>query len=163
MNKPNKNIEAIYELSPMQQGMLFHSIYSDEESNYFEQLTSTLAGNLNVDALKQAWENVLERHTILRTSFVYKKLDKMLQVVHKSVELPFNFEDWRNKKKEMQISDLNDFLTHDKEIGFNLSKAPLMRITIIQIETNKYELIWSYHHLLLDGWSLPIIFKDHII
>lgn len=160
MTKQNKNIEAIFELSPMQQGMLFHSIYNINSDNYFEQLSVTISGSLDINCFQQAWNLVLKKHSVLRTSFVYKKLDKMLQVVHNKIELPFSFYDWINKCEEIQNVEMNDFLENDRKTGFNLNKAPLMRIALFKLSGKKYKLIWSHHHILFDGWSLPIILKD---
>jgi len=163
MSNAKKNIEAIYELSPMQQGMLFHTIYNNESDNYFEQLNVTLVADLNIDAFKQSWEQVINRYSVLRTSFVYKKLDKMLQVVHKELELPFKFEDWSDKDEEIQLQEIENYLIQDKKKGFNLSKAPLQRIKLIKLNDKTYKLIWSHHHILLDGWSLPLILRDLFI
>ena len=160
MNKQNKNIEAIYELSPMQQGMLFHTIYNSASGDYLEQLSATLITDINISAFKKAWEEVVERHSVLRTSFVYKKLSKMLQVVHKRVELPFIFEDWTEKSNDIQEKKIKEFLINDRKKGFNLNKAPLLRISLIKLAESKYKLIWSHHHILIDGWSLPIILQE---
>jgi len=163
MSNQNKNIEAIYELSPMQQGMLFHTIYEENSSNYFEQFSVTLHGEINLSAFKEAWDKIIERHTVLRTSFVYKKLDKLLQIVHKTIELPFTFTDFSDHDEETQNILFNEFLEQDKNKKFNLSKAPLQRINLIRFAENKYKLIWSHHHILVDGWSLPIILQELIL
>ncbi|MFZ1289536.1 MAG: amino acid adenylation domain-containing protein [Melioribacteraceae bacterium] len=160
MSKQNKNIESIYELTPMQQGMLFHSIYNPNSKNYFEQLSVTISGELNIDDFKQAWILILKKYNILRTSFIYKKLDKMFQVVHNDVELPFIFFDWTSQSKDIQKTELNNYFELDKEKGFSLNKAPLMRISLIRLFEKKYKLIWSHHHILFDGWSLPIVLRD---
>lgn len=97
-----KNIEAIYPLSPMQQGMLFHYIYNPESATYFEQFQAKFKGDLDVNSFQAAWQTIINRHAVLRTSFVWKKLDKMLQVVHKEVDFPFEILDWRNLDSEKQ-------------------------------------------------------------
>ncbi|MCP5063935.1 MAG: amino acid adenylation domain-containing protein, partial [Ignavibacteriae bacterium] len=160
MSNAKKNIEAIYELSQMQQGMLFHTIYNSDSNNYFEQLTVTLIADLDLVAFKKSWKEVINRYSVLRTSFVYKKLDKMLQVVHKKLELPFTFKDWSDKTEDTQNKEIEEFLVQDKKKGFNLGKAPLQRIMLIKLEEKKYKLVWSHHHILIDGWSLPLILKD---
>ena len=137
----NKNIEAIYELSPMQQGMLFHSIYQENSGNYFEQISVTLAGDLNVSIFKSSWKEILQRHSVLRTSFVYKKIDKMLQIVHENLELPFFFEDWSAEQKEDHVNRIKEFLKKDKKLGFNLNKAPLLRIYLIKVDFYKLEIL----------------------
>ena len=97
-----KDIEAVYPLSPMQQGMLFHSLKNPETGVYFEQLTCSLLGDVDVPAFEKAFKTVLERHSVLRTAFVWKKLDRLLQVVHRNVELPLVVLDWSDLSKEEQ-------------------------------------------------------------
>jgi len=79
----NKNIEDIYELSPVQQGILFHSLYAPQLGLYFIQFSYTVRGHLNLVAFERAWQQVAARHTILRTSFYWEEIDKPLQVVHR--------------------------------------------------------------------------------
>ena len=141
----------------MQQGLLFHTLYAPDSGVYFNQFSCTLNGNLNVEALRQAWQQVVERHPILRTSF-YWELDKPLQVVHQQVELPWQDYDWRGVSASEQ--QLEAFLQADRAQGFDLNQAPLMRFTLMRLNKDIYQFIWSHHHLLLDGWSLPIILKE---
>ena len=156
----NKNIESIYPLSPMQEGLLFHTLYEGESGVYFEQLSLTLSGNLNVTAFEQAWGKVVERHPVLRTLFVWENSKKPLQVVRKKVSLPWNNYDWRNLSAVEQEEKFKTFLQVDIDKGFELDKAPLMRNTLIQLTDRTYKFIWSSHHLLTDGWCLPVILKE---
>jgi amino acid adenylation domain-containing protein len=157
-----KNIEDIYPLSPMQQGMLFHSLYAPTSGMYVEQLSFELNGNLDVAAFKQAWQEVLNRHSVLRTAFVWENLEKPLQVVGRQVSLPWQQLDWRELSSIEQQQQLEALLEAEQKRGFELSKAPLMNLTLIQLAENPYQFIWNHHHLLLDGWSLPLIFKEVI-
>ena len=88
-------IENIYRLSPMQEGMLLHALAEPEMAMYFEQLGCTLQGDLNIPAFRQAWQRVVRRHSVLRTSFLWDRPDKPLQLVHQEVEIPWEIEDWR--------------------------------------------------------------------
>ncbi|MFB2976515.1 amino acid adenylation domain-containing protein [Microseira sp. BLCC-F43] len=157
-----KNIEDIYPLSPMQQGMLFHSLYAPTSGMYVEQLSLELNGNLDVAAFKQAWQEVLNRHSVLRTAFVWENLEKPLQVVGRQVSLPWQQLDWRELSSVEQQQQLEALLETEQKRGFELSKAPLMNLTLIQLAESSYQFIWNHHHLLLDGWSLPLIFKEVI-
>ncbi|KAA3617205.1 MAG: amino acid adenylation domain-containing protein [Calditrichaeota bacterium] len=159
-NKKQKNIEAIYPLSPMQQGMLFHTLYEPGSSTYFEQIYFNLIGDLDVKLFQQALQKTVDRHAVLRTSFVWKKLDKLLQVVHKDVELPFTFEDWRTKSKKQQEQDFQKILSTEKEKGFDLAQPQLIRVSLFQITDTNFQILWNNHHILFDGWSVPVIFKD---
>ncbi|MEH2381351.1 MAG: amino acid adenylation domain-containing protein [Nostoc sp.] len=156
----NKNIESIYPLSPMQQGMLFHTLYEPESGVYLEQFCLTLSGNLDIIVLQQACLRVVKRHPVLRTLVVWEKQEEPLQVVCKQVELPWQNYDWRSLSATEQQERLEAFLQADRVQGFVLDKAPLMRFTLIQIADDTYEFVWSFHHLLIDGWSWPILCKE---
>ncbi|MBE8997953.1 amino acid adenylation domain-containing protein [Nostoc sp. LEGE 12447] len=156
----NKNIESIYPLSPMQQGMLFHTLYEPESGVYLEQFCLTLSGNIDIAVLQQACLRVVKRHPVLRTLVVWEKQEKPLQVVCKDVELPWQNYDWRSLSLEEQQEQLEVFLEADRVQGFVLDKAPLMRFSLIQIADDIYEFVWSFHHLLIDGWSWPILCKE---
>ena len=146
------NVEAIYPLSPMQQGLLFQTLYS-ETWEYFQQVSYTLRGNLNPEALKRAWERVVERHPVLRTLFVWERGDKPLQVVRRRVTLLWVTFDWRGMPADQQQESLDAFLSADRDLGFDLSKAPLMRMALMRLSDDSYQFTWSYHHILMDGWS----------
>lgn len=155
-----QSIEDLYELSPMQQGMLFHTLYAPESEVYFEQLLCILSGELNFSAFQKAWEQVVARHSILRSAFFWEEIEKPLQMVSKQVDLPWEKLDWRHLKSDEQKQQLEDFLVSDRHKGFDLNQAPLMRFTIIQLTDNTYQFIWSHHHILFDGWSMQIIIKE---
>ena len=156
----SRNIEDIYKLSPMQQGMLFHSIYSPESGVYFEQSTYKLEGDLNVSAFQSAWQTAFDRHTALRTAFLWEDLDDPLQIVYRQLELPFTYEDWSGVSDLDMDPRLKEILQSDRQTGFELSKPPLMRLALIRINPGLHYFVWSHHHLLLDGWSQPVIIQD---
>ncbi|MBE2197646.1 MAG: AMP-binding protein, partial [Anaerolinea sp.] len=156
----SKNIEDIYELSPMQQGMLFHTIDAPETAIYVEQFSYTLQGVIDIPALKRAWQHVVDRHPVLRSSFLWQEIDKPLQIVHKQVTLPFTQHDWRDLSTNEQNPKLNHFLETDRIRGFDLSRPPLMRLALIQLTKNTHQFVWSNHHLLLDGWSASLLLKE---
>jgi amino acid adenylation domain-containing protein len=155
-----RKIEAVYALSPLQEGMLFHSVFAPRSGVYIEQLCCTLRGALDVLSFARAWQQVVERHAILRTAFSWKSLDKMLQVVNRQVEIPIEEQDWRKLSATEQSARLRAFLKADRERGFDLSKAPLLRLALFRTGEEAYQFVWTYHHILLDGWSLPILFKE---
>ncbi|MEH1847549.1 MAG: amino acid adenylation domain-containing protein, partial [Nostoc sp.] len=155
-----QKVESIYPLSPMQQGMLFHSLYAAESGMYFEQMTLSLKGNVNVAAFKSAWQKVVERYSIFRTLFVWENRSTPLQVVLKQVDLPWHNLDWRELSTTQQQQQLSKLLLSQREQGFPFHQAPLMECTFIQLSENTYKFIWNHHHILIDGWCLPIIFKD---
>ncbi|MBH8578100.1 amino acid adenylation domain-containing protein [Nostocaceae cyanobacterium CENA369] len=156
----NNNIESIYPLSPTQQGMLFHTLHEPESGVYFEQFCLTLSGNLDIELFQQACARVVKRHPVLRTLVVWEKQEKPLQVVCKQVDLPWQIDDWRSFSAKTQKKHLEAVLQADRIQCFIVDKAPLMRFTLIRVADDIYEFIWSFHHLLIDGWSLPILCKE---
>src|ERR1051325_8649236 len=155
-----ENVEDIYELSPMQQGMLFQELYTPEHRPYVVQFVFILRGELNVRAMRDAWQRVVNHHPMLRTSFYWEKLGKTLQVVNRKVGLPLEREDWSGLDETEQRRGLDSYLEEDRRRGFVLSEAPLMRLKLVKLGERRHLLVWSHHHLLLDGWSLPLLFKE---
>lgn len=160
VTKKSNNIEDIYPLSPMQEGLLFHTIYAPASGVYLTQLSWLLHGELDVAALERTWQQVIERHTVLRTAFVWEGRDKPVQVVRRRVNMPMRIEDWRGAGDEEQKARLGLLLKEDREQGFQLTKAPLMRLTLIRLAENAHQFVWSHHHLLLDGWSVPLVLNE---
>ncbi|MBD2194868.1 MULTISPECIES: non-ribosomal peptide synthetase [Calothrix] len=155
-----RNIEDIYPLSPMQQGMLFESLYAPDSGVYFEQLNCSLSGNLDVIAFEKAWQQVVAKHSIFRTAFVWENEQQPLQVVYRQVKVSVEIHDWQELSTQQQQQQLENFLQSQQQQGLSLSQAPLMRLNLIQLGTDKYQFIWNSHHILLDGWSLPLVFQD---
>ena len=154
------NIEDVYPLSPMQQGMLFHILYEPESGIYCEQLTCTLRGQVNRGALEQAWQAVIEAHPALCTGFIWQGFEEPLQVVQKSVQLKLRFEDWRDSAASQNVTRLDEYLETDRKLHFDLLSAPLMRLALIQVQDDEFKFIWTWSHLLLDGWCLPLVLKQ---
>ena len=156
-----KNIEAIYTLSPMQQAFLWHSLQHPDAG--LLHVRCRLRGDLDPALLKQAWERTLSRHPALRTSVHWQNVKEPLQVVSRQVVLPWQQYDWRNDDGRENIQGqqaLSDFLQQDCDRGFDLTQAPILRISLIQRTDRDYELIWSCHHLMLDGWSSALVLNE---
>ena len=151
-------LQDLYPISPMQQGMLFHTRYEPETGAYFEQLQITLR-NLEPEAFKAAWQHQLERHPILRSAFLTKH-NPILQIVCTQVPLHWKEHDWRELSKEVQQEQLARLLQQQREQGFNFSQAPLMRFDLIRLDKQRYVFIQHHHHILMDGWCLPITFSE---
>ncbi|HEY9871799.1 MAG TPA: amino acid adenylation domain-containing protein [Candidatus Obscuribacterales bacterium] len=158
MNK--NNIADIYPLSPMQQGMLFHTVYDPKSGMYCEQMSCTIQGNLNVNLFRRAWQQVLDRHPILRTSFIWEGIKEPVQVVNRQVTLPWQEYDWQGVSGSEQQEKLEFFLQADQQQDFELKQAPLMRLTLIHLSVDSYYFVWTHHHILLDGWSTPILLQE---
>ncbi|MCP4366968.1 MAG: non-ribosomal peptide synthetase, partial [Deltaproteobacteria bacterium] len=141
------------------QGMLFHSLYAPESGIYFEQIHFCLNGNLNIEAFLKAWQHLIDRHTILRTAFLYET-DRPLQVVYKKAKLSCQTLDWRELSESERQQKLESLLSTERSVGFKLNEAPLMRLQLIRETDTKFRLVWHHHHLLMDGWCLPILFTE---
>ncbi|MDP3589571.1 MAG: condensation domain-containing protein, partial [Methylobacter sp.] len=155
-----RQIEDIYPLAPLQHGLIFHSLYAPESSVYCIQLACRLRGELNIAAFQQAWQQLLERHPVLRTRFYFKDGEQPLQIIDKQVQLPITEVDWRGMPEDQQQQRWQQHLADDHAKGFDFSRAPLMRLTLAQCSNDTHYFLWSYHHVLLDGWSTPMLIND---
>src|SRR5690242_10813982 len=155
-----KNVEDVYPLAPAQQEILFQNSCEPGSAMYCEIIAWTIHGEVNVPAFTNAWQSVVDRHPILRTFFVWEALEEPLQVVRKHVKLPLTYEDWRGLTPAVQHEKVEEFFAKERAQGFDLSAPPLMRIALLQLEDNVYRFVWSYHHVLIDGWSSSVIFDD---
>ncbi|MBR0962440.1 non-ribosomal peptide synthetase, partial [Bradyrhizobium japonicum] len=152
-----REIEDIYPLSPMQQGMLFHALRDGESGNYVNQIGLEIRG-LDAARLRAAWHEVSARHAVLRTGFAWRELSGAAQqVVYRSAHLPFEEEDWRAQAPAMDDEELRAALAGiaqaERARAFDLSQAPLQRVRLIRLDETRHWLIWTHHHILLDGWS----------
>ncbi|MBC9909503.1 non-ribosomal peptide synthase/polyketide synthase [Chitinophaga varians] len=149
-------VDSLYRLSGLQEGMLFHSLYAAEGGTYTEQMTVDI-DDLQVDAFVKSWDLLLEKHTILRTAFYYDRFSIPVQCVYKKVKLPVEILDYTAFDQEEQNRLYQELLTTDLRKGFDFTEAPLMRLTLVRLHENNFRMLWTSHHILLDGWSLPIL------
>ncbi len=153
-------IEDIYPLSFAQQGIAFQSLRSGHPEMYFNQISCTLRGPLDVSAYRQAWEQTINRHAVLRTAILWKGLDTEMQAVHSQVGLDWHQEDWTDLSAQQQLLRLDAFLLHHRSRGFDLSSPPLLRFALLRLHSHSFHFVWSWHHLLVDGWSIPLLLND---
>ncbi|MFQ5435370.1 MAG: condensation domain-containing protein, partial [Anaerolineae bacterium] len=158
MNK--KNIADFYPLSPMQQGMLFHSLAAPDSGVYVEQVNCLLQGDFDETAFIRAWEMVMQRHPILRTGFLSAGVKEPVQLVYKQVTLPVVQEDWQALTTAEQESKLDAFTAAECVRGFDLSQPPLLRLALLKMAADAVRFVWTFHHILMDGWSLPILLQE---
>ncbi|MFL7963585.1 non-ribosomal peptide synthase/polyketide synthase [Pseudomonas kielensis] len=148
---PVAAIEDIYPLSPMQQGMLFHTLYEQGTGTYINQLCVDVDG-LDPERFRAAWQATLDAHEILRSGFIWQgELQEQLQIIHRRLALPYTLLDWRGRHDVAQA--LKDFTAADLAKGFDLTQAGLLRVTLIQLSDERHHLIFTNHHILMDGWS----------
>ena len=145
----NVVIEDIYPLTPLQQGMLFHTVRDPNTGVYIEQFTARLAG-LDIERFREAWQTVLATHAVLRSAFIWEEASRPLQAVLADVALPF----------EVVDGDVSALLAAEVACGFSLDRPPLMRLALTGLGDGSYQFVWTFHHLLLDGWSVALVLDD---
>ena len=155
-----REVEDIYVLTGMQQGLLFHTMYEEGRETYYEQMSCRIEGELKVEAFKKAWQGVVDRHAILRTSFEWEGLKEPVQVVQQGLRLEFREEDWRGSTPAEQRRKLEELLREEREKGFELTKGPLMKMGLVRVGEEAYYFVWGSHHLLFDGWCRELIIGE---
>ncbi len=153
-------IEDVYALTPTQEGILFHALYTPGPDEYVLQLVCGVQGKLDIPAFEGIWQRLLERHAVLRTAFAWPETGGPVQVVYGKVELPIEVVDWRECPAEQHQERLDDFLGGDRARGFDPTEPPLTRLTLFRLGEESFQFVWTYHHLLLDGWCLQIILQE---
>ncbi|MDG9931359.1 condensation domain-containing protein, partial [Pseudomonas sp. GD04042] len=144
-------IADIYPLAPMQQGMLFHSLFGEKGGDYINQMRVDVDG-LDVERFRQAWQGCFQAHDILRTGFVGAgPLGQAVQVVLRQVALPLFEHDWRGL--EDQQAALGELAGNERVRSIELHRAPLLRLTLVRLDERRHHLIYTSHHILMDGWS----------
>ncbi|PSL45672.1 non-ribosomal peptide synthase protein (TIGR01720 family)/amino acid adenylation domain-containing protein/thioester reductase-like protein [Chitinophaga niastensis] len=157
---PRRNqLTGLYRLTGLQEGMLFHGLYDETGGAYIEQFSCELP-DLQVEAFLQSWKRLLAQHSIFRSAFYANVFSIPVQCVYREVTLPVTILDYRGMTIHAQQEAINEYLAADRRKGFDFETAPLMRICLIQLEENRYRMQWSYHHMLMDGWSLPVLLGE---
>ena len=155
-----RQIEDIYPLTPLQQGMLFHVLYGPEQEVYTIQLEIGLEGVLDLPAFDAAWQELVQRHAMLRTSFLWERRDDPLQVVQRQGRLAVVHHDLRDLPGEPRRQRLEGLLEEDRRHPFDLLKPPLLRVMVITLAAGDHRLVISFHHLILDGWSASVLLRE---
>ncbi len=153
-------IEDIYPLSPMQEGMLFDTLMAPHSGIYFMQDRFELDGPVDEQLFRQAWQRVVDRHPALRTTFVWDIASGPCQIVHRRVDLPFEYLDWRDLPDSEQKARLDGLLDVERQRGFDFLTPPLVRIRLIRLGEDRYRFVRSYHHILVDAWCTSLILTD---
>ncbi|MDQ7803082.1 non-ribosomal peptide synthase/polyketide synthase [Amycolatopsis sp. A133] len=148
-------VEDIYPLTPAQSGMLFHRLTGGGRHAYLQQVTFVQSDVPDPAALGRAWQRVVDRTPVLRSQVVWDGLDEPVQVVHRQVTLPVEHRDWTTAPE-----DLDTVLAADRDAGLDLGEVPLMRLLLARVSATEVRVVWTFHHLLLDGWSLFQVLSD---
>ncbi|MFB7570842.1 amino acid adenylation domain-containing protein [Streptomyces sp. NPDC056165] len=154
-------VEDILPLSPLQEGLLFHAVYDAEATDvYTMQFTFDLVGPVDVDALRTAAAALLRRHANLRAGFRRRKTGEAVQIIHREVELPWDERDVSHLDSDAQTAEIARILAEEKSRRFDLTAPPLVRFVVVRRAAERYRLILTNHHILLDGWSMPLLARE---
>lgn len=155
-----KNVEDIYPLTGMQQLMLVHALRGAGAALLEEQLACTIEGEFDTALLREAWRRAIARHPALRTAVAWQGLERPLQVVRQTVELPWTEHDWRDLSPDVQRQRLDAWWADESGSRFELTRAPLMKLTLFRLADRRWRFVCRAHHLLFDGWSLAVLLRD---
>ncbi|WP_254207985.1 non-ribosomal peptide synthase/polyketide synthase, partial [Paenibacillus sp. AK121] len=153
-------LENVYALTPMQKGMLFYNLMDSQSGAYFEQASFDLRGHFNIAAFAASLDVLVQRHTVLRTNFYSGWKDEPLQVVYRNKRSELYVEDLRDMEDEQQNEYMLEFTRKDKQRGFDLAQDALMRVAVLRTGEDAYRFVWSFHHIVMDGWCLSLVTNE---
>ncbi|MBP2473359.1 amino acid adenylation domain-containing protein/non-ribosomal peptide synthase protein (TIGR01720 family) [Crossiella equi] len=153
-------VEEVYPLTPTQAGMVFHRLSQGDTGVYFQQITFLLDGVNDPRRLASAWQEVSDRAPVLRSRIVWQDVPAPVQVVQARAEVPVRHLDWRTSTEARRETDLAELLTRDRARGIALDEAPMQRLTLIRTGNSEVRVVWTFHHVLLDGWSVFQVLSD---
>ncbi|QCO55741.1 hypothetical protein EOK75_08300 [Pseudorhodobacter turbinis] len=155
-------ITAAYPLAPGQAGILFQSLGDGANGAYVIQIALDIQGTPDLQTERASWDALVARHDVLRTAFVWKDRKQPLQVVGSHARAKLSVIDLGDLDADAQSARLDAWLAADRSAGFDLSHAPLLRITRFQRGKDRHRIIVTFHHAILDGWSIPLLLQDWI-
>ena len=157
-----QNIEAIYPLSVSQQGLLFHSLSSQHDQGFLN-FQCDLNGTIEPDLFERAWNKIVQRHAVLRTTIHWEKIEKPVQIVHKKKAMFLEVMDWEGIKQVDQEKQWVTLKKKNRSNGVDFMKGALLHVRLVKLASQTFRLLWTNHHLLLDGWSSNIILKEVLL
>jgi iturin family lipopeptide synthetase B len=158
-------IEEVYGLSPLQEGIYYHWLSAPGTTAYMEQVSYRMQGRLSVEALEASYRYLVGRHGVLRTSFYHEYGGVNLQVVWRAASADFRYRDLKGKEgekggKEGKEQQVRGYKEADLAEGLDLSRRSQMRLSVLELGEEEYEFIWSHHHILMDGWCAGILVDE---
>ncbi len=153
-------IEDLYPLTPVQEGMLYHTLADPEAGRYVEQFVCRLLGELDLAALRESWHRLIARHPTLRSTIHWTDLGASYQVVHSRADHPLDYQDWRRLAPLEQEKRLTAYMGSDRRRGLILSRPPLSRLALFRLGEDVHQLVWSIHHVAIDRWCLSVLLHE---
>ncbi|MGH3943807.1 MAG: amino acid adenylation domain-containing protein, partial [Pseudonocardiaceae bacterium] len=155
-----RGVEDIYPLTPTQAGMVFHGLSQGDQGVYFQQAAFVVEGVADAGQLGAAWQHVVDRTPVLRSSVVWDGVAEPVQVVHRELILPVSYLDWSLLPEAGRREELRTWLAADRAAGLDLTAAPLLRLMVARLSDREVQVVWTFHHVLLDGWSVFQVLSD---
>jgi len=155
-----ENLQDLYPLSPMQESILYHALLKPDSPAYHEQVIYHISGPIDVMVMKKSWQILFERHDVLRTVFVFEKVKRPLQAVLRQTNIEFDYHDMRQFSEDEQQSALKKFNQTDYANSFDLNNGPLMRMSVSQLNNETFVILWSLHHIIMDGWCVGLLLHE---
>lgn len=156
----DKGINKLYYLTPMQESILYSYILNNEKNTYHIQNRYKITGIIDIEIFRRSVQILVNKYDILRTSFIYEKVKRPVQIVLYERNSNFHFIDVSDKTdKENRIES---YVKEDRNLVFNLQTESLLRIMLIKESNSTYELVLSIHHIIIDGWSMELLLEDLI-
>ncbi|MGG0816209.1 amino acid adenylation domain-containing protein, partial [Paenibacillus alvei] len=153
-------IQNVYPLTPMQQGMLFHSLFDNNKNTFFVQLSFKAEGALKPQLLQQSLNLLVQRHDVFRTVFHADKSKQPLQIVLEARNNDLIYQDVTAYDEQEQQEMVNEYLETDRDIGFDLSKDSLLRVAAFKRQEQSFDFVFSFHHIIIDGWCIGTVVKE---
>ncbi|MDR8369536.1 non-ribosomal peptide synthetase [Pseudomonas lactis] len=160
LSVPASAIEDVYPLTPMQEGLLLHTLLEPGTGLYYMQDRYRINSALDPERFAQAWQAVIARHEALRASFCWNVGEDMLQVIHKPGSTPIEYLDWSADPQDEQEPRLQDLLKAEREAGFDLLNQAPFHLRLIRVGEARYWFMMSNHHILIDAWCRSLLMND---
>jgi non-ribosomal peptide synthetase component F/thioesterase domain-containing protein/SAM-dependent methyltransferase len=157
---PPHETADIYPLTPVQEGILFHTLNSPQTGTYVQQIALSYIGALDAALLNEAWRLAVNRHTALRTGFRWEQLDRPLQIVADVVDVDIAVRDWSGLSPAARQAEAELLMRRDRHEDFDLGTPPLLRCHLAELGENRHWFLCTAHHLVLDGWSTGVLLRD---
>ncbi|ODN72183.1 condensation domain-containing protein [Methylobrevis pamukkalensis] len=149
-----------FDLTPTQAGMLFHTLAAPTSGTYVQQVSCRFDGPLDVTAFRAAWAATIARHGVLRGECHVDGLERPAMVIRAAVDAEWRIEDWRDREDAAQVAGFDALLEEDRQRGFRPDQAPLLRFALLRVGADSHRFVWSYHHLLMDGWCGSLLVRE---
>jgi fengycin family lipopeptide synthetase D len=155
------DIADIYPLAPMQESILLHHrLHPESRQTYLEQRSYRITGSLDIAILQEAFNRLVERHGSLRTIFVAAKSKRPMQIMLKPRPVPWHQKDLRSEQLDEQEQAVRELRKRDREKGLDCEREIPVRITLAILGQSSFELIWTMHHIVVDGWSAGLLYAE---